>query len=76
MIGDYYECNPVQAPMVIAEADSWIFAGTGWKNGDQLPDAVGNEYDRVTPEAPAPRPTSRSSRTLQWCAAAITATRT
>jgi hypothetical protein len=54
MIGDYYECNPVDASMVIAEADSWIFAGTGWKNGDQLPHVVGNEYDRVTPEAPTP----------------------
>jgi hypothetical protein len=54
MIGDYYECNPVDAPMVIAEADSWIFAGTGWKNGDQLPHVVGVEYDRVTPEVPTP----------------------
>jgi hypothetical protein len=54
MIGDYYECNPVDAPMVIAEASSWIFNGTGWKNGDQLAHVVGNEYDRVTPEAPTP----------------------
>ena len=54
MIGDYYDCNPVDASMVIAENSSWIFAGTGWKNGDQLPHVVGNEYDRVTPEAPTP----------------------
>ncbi len=54
MIGDYYECNPVDAPMVIAEASSWIFAGSGWTNGVQLPHVVGNEYDRVTPEVPTP----------------------
>ncbi|MGI8662839.1 MAG: N,N-dimethylformamidase beta subunit family domain-containing protein [Acidimicrobiales bacterium] len=54
LIGDYYECNPVDADMVIADASSWVFAGTGLKNGDHLAHVVGNEYDRVTPEAPTP----------------------
>jgi hypothetical protein len=54
MIGDFYECNPVDADMVIGEASSWMFDGTGWANGTVLPKLVGNEYDRVTPEAPTP----------------------
>lgn len=54
MIGDLYECNPVEADMVIGEASSWVFAGTGLHDGDKLAKLVGNEYDRVTPEEPTP----------------------
>jgi hypothetical protein len=54
MIGNFYECNPVNADMVVGEASSWVFTGTGLKNGDKLPKLVGNEYDRVTPERPTP----------------------
>jgi hypothetical protein len=54
MIGDFYECNPVSADMVIGEAASWVFEGTGLKDGDKLSKLVGNEYDRVTPEVPTP----------------------
>lgn len=55
LIGNYYECNPVKADMVISDADAWVFAGTGLRNGDKLPNQVGNEYDRVTPEVPTPQ---------------------
>jgi hypothetical protein len=54
LIGNYYESNPVDADMVIVDADSWIFEGSGLRNGDVLPGLVANEYDRVTPEAPTP----------------------
>ena len=54
LIGQMYECNPVKADMVIGDADAWMFAGSALKNGDRLPDAIGNEYDRVMPEAPTP----------------------
>jgi hypothetical protein len=54
MVGNFYECNPVDADMVIVEPDAWMFAGTGLKKGDKLPHLVGNEYDRVTPEVPTP----------------------
>jgi hypothetical protein len=40
--------------MVVVDAGSWVFEGTGLNNGDVLPGLVGNEYDRVTPEAPTP----------------------
>ena len=54
LVGDYYECNPVQADMIVADPTAWMFAGSGFKKGDRIPKAVGNEYDRVTPEAPTP----------------------
>jgi hypothetical protein len=54
LIGQMYECNPVKADMVIVDADAWMFDGTGLRNGDKLPNAVGNEYDRVMPESPTP----------------------
>lgn len=42
-------------PWVVADASSWVFAGTGLKNGDGLPGLVGYEYDRVDPDYPLPR---------------------
>lgn len=54
LTGSYYECNPVEADMVIFDPDSWIFAGTGVEQGTRWDDVVGNEYDRVTPAAPTP----------------------
>ncbi len=29
--GVYYQCNPVKADMVVAQADSWLMAGSGLK---------------------------------------------
>ncbi len=52
--GTFYESNPVSADMVIADADAWMFQGTGLRNGDKWPSLVGNEYDRVTLEVPTP----------------------
>jgi hypothetical protein len=54
LIGQMYECNPVKADMVIGDAGAWMFEGSGLKNGDKLPNAVGNEYDRVMPESATP----------------------
>jgi hypothetical protein len=56
LVGDYYESNPIDADMVVVNAGSWVFDGTGLNNGDVLPGLVGNEYDRVTPEAPGTPP--------------------
>jgi hypothetical protein len=55
LVGNYYECNPVTADWVVADASSWMFEGSGFANGDKVPGMVGNEYDRVTPEAPTPK---------------------
>ncbi len=54
LIGDYYESNPVDASMVIVNARSWLFDGSGLRDGDQLAHLVGNEYDRVSLRAPTP----------------------
>ncbi|HEY7134506.1 MAG TPA: N,N-dimethylformamidase beta subunit family domain-containing protein [Acidimicrobiia bacterium] len=54
VIGEMYECNPVDADMVIADASSWIFAGTGLQNGAHLPHLIGTEYDRWNPEMAGP----------------------
>ena len=42
-------------PWVVADASSWVFAGTGLKNGDSLPGLVGYEYDKVDSHFPVPQ---------------------
>lgn len=54
LIGNYYECNPVRAPWVVGDASAWMFESSGFRDGDKVPDMVGNEYDRVTPGVPTP----------------------
>lgn len=56
LTGVFYQCNPVKAPMVVADASAWLFEGTGLKNGDKLVDLVGGEYDQVTPSVVTPTP--------------------
>jgi hypothetical protein len=54
LIGNYYECNPVEADWVVADPTMWMFEGSGFTKGERVPDMVGNEYDRVTPGVPTP----------------------
>ena len=54
LIGNYYECNPVEADWVVADASAWMFEGSGFVDGERVPGMVGNEYDRVTPGVPTP----------------------
>lgn len=54
LVGNYYECNPVEAGWVVADASAWMFEGSGFHDGDVVPKMVGNEYDRVTPGVPTP----------------------
>jgi len=54
LTGSYYECNPVSADWVVADAAAWMFEGSGIRNGDRMPKMVGNEYDRVTAGVPTP----------------------
>jgi hypothetical protein len=55
LTGVFYECNPVSADGVVADAASWIFDGTGLNNGDHIPNLIGTEYDRVDLQAPTPK---------------------
>jgi len=41
-------------PWRVADASSWIFAGTNLKKGDSLPGLVGYEYDSVFSDYPVP----------------------
>jgi hypothetical protein len=52
LTGTYYECNPVNVDGVVADASSWVFAGTGLHNGDHVQLLIGTEYDRVVPGIP------------------------
>ncbi len=54
LTGVLYECNPVNVSGVVSDASSWVFAGSGMKNGDQVAGLVGSEYDRVTPQVATP----------------------
>jgi hypothetical protein len=54
LTGVFYECNPVNADMVITDPSSWLFANTPARRGLHLPHAVGPEYDRVNPAVPTP----------------------
>jgi hypothetical protein len=38
----------------VVAPSSWLFAGTGVAAGTRLPGLVGDEYDRVQPQAPRP----------------------
>jgi hypothetical protein len=49
LIGDYYQCNPVQNDMVVSDASSWVYTGTGLADGARMPGVVGSEYDRYVP---------------------------
>lgn len=55
LTGGSYRCNPVDAPMVVADADSWLTSGLGLRVGQQLPHLVGSEYDGIQLDALAPR---------------------
>jgi hypothetical protein len=54
LLGAQYECNPTHAPGVVVQPSSWLLAGTGVRAGSRLPGLIGDEYDRVQPDAPRP----------------------
>ena len=56
LTGEAYACFPGSGPLVVADATSWLLAGTGLHRGDKLPGALGPEFDAVTPGTPTPHP--------------------
>jgi len=54
LLGEQYECNPVQDDMVLVDPPAWLFAKTGMRDGDRLHALVGTEYDRVMTRSPTP----------------------
>ncbi|MHB8418308.1 MAG: N,N-dimethylformamidase beta subunit family domain-containing protein [Myxococcales bacterium] len=51
---EYLDWQLFGAPLVIADASSWVFAGTGFQAGDQVPGLVGYEFDGIVPSDPPP----------------------
>jgi hypothetical protein len=67
MTGTLYESNPTNADYMVASPDSWLFAGTGVRQGTSFPGLVGIEYDRVNPDSPVPRPIEVLSHSPLTC---------
>jgi hypothetical protein len=55
LLGNIYQCNPVEADLVVADEQNWLLAGIV-HNGQKLPGLVGNEYANVDLSFPTPRP--------------------
>jgi hypothetical protein len=55
LLGNYYECNPVQGDMIVADANNWLLSGIV-TNGEVFPGLIGNEYEEVDLSEPTPRP--------------------
>ncbi|MBI1764947.1 MAG: hypothetical protein HYR56_26350 [Acidobacteria bacterium] len=47
LLGLQYAYYPVDADIVISNANHWVFANTGLRNGDTLPGLCGYEADRI-----------------------------
>lgn len=54
LLGEMWQCNPVQADMVVTAASQWLFSGTGLQNGAHISNVVGPEYDHFDPYAANP----------------------
>ena len=67
LTGSLYQCNPVDAPYVVYDPGSWIFAGTGVAKGTSFPGLVGPEYDRVVDIATTPHPIDVLSHSPLTC---------
>jgi hypothetical protein len=48
-----YLAPRVIAPMVISDASSWLFRGTGLQNGSLLAGVIGSDFDHVIPGSPS-----------------------
>lgn len=54
--GVFYQSDPVQADMVVADPSIWMLQGTNAAAGTRLTGLVRPEYDRVDLSVPTPRP--------------------
>jgi hypothetical protein len=49
-----YLAPGLTAPMVIADASSWVFQGTGLHDGSSLPGVIGSDFEQVIDSSAAP----------------------
>ncbi len=57
----------MDAPFVVSSPSSWVYQGTGVREGDSFPHLVGVEYDRVNPAYPVQRPIEVLSHSPLTC---------
>jgi hypothetical protein len=67
ILGEMWQCNPVQADMVISDAGSWLLSGTGLVDGAHIPGVVGPEFDHYSPGPPAPADVSVVAKSPVRC---------
>jgi hypothetical protein len=67
LTGTLYESYPAISDYVVADADSWLFAGTHAHKGLTFPNVIGIEYDRVNPMYPVQRPIQILSHSPLTC---------
>jgi hypothetical protein len=67
LIGTVYEGYPADAAYVVSSPRSWVFKGTGVREGSSFPHLVGIEYDRVNPAYPLQRPIEVLSHSPLTC---------
>jgi hypothetical protein len=53
LLGVHYVCANVDGDIVIADADSWVFTGTGLRSGDRLRGLLGYEVDHIDSGSPS-----------------------
>jgi N,N-dimethylformamidase beta subunit-like, C-terminal/Fibronectin type III domain len=63
MMGVMFGGEAVNAPYIVTDASSWVFAGTGWTNGTSVPGIVGYEYDHYFGDSTTPAGTTVLSNT-------------
>ena len=67
LIGEMWQCNPVQADMVITDASAWVYQGAGLHEGSRIAGIVGPEYDHFDPYSPNPGDVTVVARTPVRC---------
>jgi N,N-dimethylformamidase beta subunit-like protein len=55
LLGNFYQCNPVQGDLVVADPGNWLLSGIA-AAGQRFPGLIGNEYEGVDLSVPTPRP--------------------
>jgi hypothetical protein len=64
LIGASYQDVGASAPLVITDAGSWLFAGTGLTPNQSLPGVIQGEFDRYVPGSAAPTNTDVLAHSL------------
>ena len=54
LIGVEYQAFGGSGDLVVTDASSFAFTGTGLTNGSRIPDVVGSEFDAYVPQSPSP----------------------